>query len=99
MGEVMNKSIKQIAEEMYTKPSEYEQQVRQELYNLENLLKRVGGTGDIRQVLEMNTESFLNMLIRNGITFELTEEKKFKLGFRDNGCGGWPKIVLGDPPQ
>lgn len=82
----MNKSIKQITEEMYSKRSEYEQNVRKELSNLENLLRRVGGTGDIVKTLDMDLECFLEVLFRNGITFELTEEKKQKLG-RNTGKG------------
>lgn len=78
---MMNKSIKEIAEEMYSKRSEYEQNVRKELSNLENLLRMVGGTGDIVKTLDMDLECFLEVLFRNGITFELTEEKKQKLGY------------------
>tara|TARA_R100001594_G_C3980572_1_gene249967 strand:- start:596 stop:862 length:267 start_codon:yes stop_codon:yes gene_type:complete len=76
----MSKTIKQIADEMYTKQSEYEQNVRKELSNLENLLRMVGGTGDIVKTLDMDLECFLEVLFRNGITFKLTEEKKQKLG-------------------
>ena len=75
------KTIKEIAEEMYSKSSDYEQKVRKELSNLENLLHQVGGTGDILKTLDMDLECFLEILFRNGITFELTEEKKRKIGY------------------
>lgn len=84
----MNKSIKQIVEEMYTKPDEFEQQSRQELYKLENLLRQVGGTGNLKNLMDKETSEFLELLFRNGITFTLTGEKKYKLGSKSSEHGG-----------
>lgn len=84
----MNKSIKQIVEEMYTKPDEFEQQTRQELYKLEKLYRQVGGTRNLKNLMNMETSEFLELLFRNGITFTLTEEKKYKLGIKTIEHGG-----------
>lgn len=75
----MSKTVKQIAEELYSKSESYEEKVRLELYNLQDLLKQVGGSGEMVSLMDMDVDKFLDMLFRNGITFTLTDEKKEKL--------------------
>jgi len=79
----MSKSVKQIAEELYSKTDSYEEKVKSELYNLEDLLKQVGGTSDIVSLMDKDVSVFLEVLFKNGITFTLTDEKKQRLFKRD----------------